>query len=129
MTEEIFAEDKSEFDIWKEQMVTVLTEMANKFESRLQEVEKSIENTEKQVATLVIGYGEQAVFMEALLGQLSFASTEAQESFAKTLASARKEMLKIMKEGADGLLGDSEKDLASAIKNMADQKLSDTSKE
>jgi hypothetical protein len=129
MTEEIFAEDKSEFDIWKEQMVTVLTEMANKFESRLQEVEKSIENTEKQVATLVIGYGEQAVFMEALLGQLSFASTEAQESFAKTLASARKEMLKIMKEGADGLLGDSEKDLASAIKNMADQKLSDTGKE
>jgi hypothetical protein len=67
--------------------------------------------------------------MEALLGQLSFASTEAQESFAKTLASAIKEMLKIMKEGADGLLGDSEKDLASAIKNMADQKLSDTSKE
>jgi len=129
MTEEIFAEDKSEFDIWKEQMVTVLTEMANKFESRLQEVEKSIENTEKQVATLVIGYGEQAVFMEALLSQLSFASTEAQESFAKTLASARKEMLKIMKEGADGLLGDSEKDLASAIKNMADQKLSDTGKE
>lgn len=128
MTEEIFADGKSEFDIWKEQMITVLTEMANKFESRLQEVEKSIENTEKQVATLVIGYGEQAVFMEALLGQLNFASSEAQESFAKTLASARKEMLKIMKEGADGLLGDSEKDLASAIKNMADQKLSDTSK-
>jgi len=124
MTSEIFAENKSEFDIWKEQMIQVLTEMASKFESRLQEVEKSIENVEKQVATLVIGYGEQAVFMEALLGQINFASPEAQESFAKTLSSSRKEMLNIMKEGADGLLGESEKDLASAIKNMADQKLS-----
>lgn len=129
MTEEVFAEGQSEFDVWREQIIVVLTEMANKFEARLQDVEKAIENTEKQVATLVIGYGEQAVFMEALLGQLSFASSEAQDAFAKTLASARKEMLKIMKEGADGLLGDSEKDLASAIKNMADKKLSDTDKE
>lgn len=129
MIEETFAENKSEFDIWKEQMITVLEEMANKFEGRLQDVEKAIENVEKQVATLVIGYGEQAVFMEALLGQLSFATPEAQQSFAKTLASARRDMLNIMKEGADGLLGESEKDLASAIKNMADQKLSDSTKE
>lgn len=124
-SEEVFADGKSEFEIWKEQIIFVLTEMADKFESRLQQVEKAIENTEKQVATLVIGYGEQAVFMEALLGQLNFASPEAQESFAKTLSNARKDMLRIMKEGADGLLGDSEKDLASAIKNLADKKLSD----
>lgn len=129
MIDDSFTEDKSEFDIWKEQMIRVLEEMANKFEGRLQEVEKSIENVEKQVATLVIGYGEQAVFMEALLGQLSFATPEAQQSFAKTLASARRDMLNIMKEGADGLLGESEKDLASAIKDMADQKLSDSTKE
>lgn len=125
MSSDNFAENKSELDIWKEQMIQVLTEMADKFEGRLQDVEKAIENVEKQVATLVVGYGEQAVFMEALLGQLHFASPEAQQSFAKTLASARKDMLNIMKEGADGLLGESEKDLASAIKNMADQKLSD----
>jgi hypothetical protein len=126
MSSENFAEDKSELDVWKEQMIQVLTEMATKFETRLQEVEKSIENTEKQVATLVVGYGEQAVFMEALLGQIHFASPEAQQSFSKTLASARKDMLNIMKEGADGLLGESEKNLASAIKDMADQKLSNT---
>lgn len=125
MSSEDFIDGKSELDVWKEQIVQVLTEMASKFESRLQDVEKSIENTEKQVATLVVGYGEQAVFMEALLGQIHFASPEAQQSFAKTLASARKDMLNIMKEGADGLLGESEKDLASAIKNMAEQKLSD----
>lgn len=126
MSEEIFADGKSELDIWKEQLVQVLSEMANKFESRLQEVEKALENAEKQVATLVVGYGEQAVFMEALLGQITFASPEAQQSFAKTLASARKEMLSIMKEGADGLLAESDKDLASAIKNMANKKLSDS---
>ena len=126
MSEETFAEGLSELDIWKEQIIQVLTEMASKFESRLQEVEKAIENAEKQVATLVVGYGEQAVFMEALLGQINFASPEAQKSFAQTLASARKEMLNIMKEGADGLLADSDKDLATAIKNMADQKLSDS---
>lgn len=126
MIEEILADGKSEIDVWKEQIVQVLMQMSDKFEGRLQQVEKMIENTEKQVATLVIGYGEQAVFMEALLGQINFASSDAQKSFAETLARARKEMLNIMKEGADGLLGSDDKNLASAIKNMANQKLSDS---
>ena len=105
---------------------TLLVLMSDRFESRLQEVEQAIEDVEKQVATLVIGYGEQAVFMEALIAQINFASPEAQKAFTENVSENRKKMFQAMKEGAPGILGPENEDLASAITNLADQKLSDT---
>lgn len=115
----------SDNQIFQDQVRDVLLALASKMEERLSEYEQRLEALDKQIATLVIGFGEQAVFMDALIGNLSFATSEAQDAFHKSVADARRQMLEIMKEGADGLLASSDPDLASAIINMADEKLSD----
>lgn len=103
--------------------------VSDRFESRLQEVEQAIEDVEKQIATLIIGYGEQAVFMEALIAQINFASPEAQKAFTDNVSDNRRKMFQAMKEGAPGILGPENEDLASAITDLADKKLSDSNKE
>lgn len=116
-------------ELFQEQVREVLMALASKLEERVSEYEAKLEGIEKQIATLVIGFGEQAVFMDALIAQMSFSSSEAQKAFHDTVADARKQMLEIMKEGADGLLASDDPDLASAITSMANEKLSDSSNE
>lgn len=113
---------------YREQIDQVLIAMASKMEERLQEVESKLESIDKQMATLVVGFGEQAVFMDALIAQMAFNTAEAQKAFHDTIAESRKRMLQIMKEGSDAFLATSSPGLADAVTELADQKLSDTSK-
>jgi hypothetical protein len=119
----------TEFNIFQDQVREVLMALATKLEERVSDYETKLENIEKQIATLIIGFGEQAVFIDALIAQMSFSSKEAQEAFHDTVNDARKQMLAIMKEGADGLLGSSDPDLATAITSMADEQLSNSSEQ
>ena len=119
-------QDIDSASLLRKDMENLFVLMSDRFEARLQEVESAIEDVEKQVATLVIGYGEQAVFMEALIAQLAFSSPEAQKAFTANVSENRKKMFEAMKEGAPGILGPENEDLASAITNLADQKLSDS---
>lgn len=112
-------------EVFQDQVRDVLLALSSKMEERLSEYENRLESIDKQIATLVIGFGEQAVFMDALIANLSFATPEAQDAFHKSVADSRRQMLEIMKEGADGLLASSDPDLAAAIVNMADEKLSE----
>ena len=118
-----FLNEDDEFNLFRKNIEFVLTSMAEKIEERLHEMDKSIESIEKQIATMVVGYGEQAVFMEALIGQINFAAPEAQKVFTDTLARSRREMLKVMKEGADGFLVGDDENLSTAIKDVVDKKL------
>lgn len=99
--------------------------MSNKIDERFKELDDSIENLEKQIATLILGFGEQAVNMEGLIAQIKFASPESQKIFMETIAQSRKQMLEAMKEGAGGLLAAESPGVASAIESLADEKLSD----
>jgi hypothetical protein len=119
-------QDIDSVSLLRKDMENLFVLMSDRFEARLQEVESAIEDVEKQVATLVIGYGEQAVFMEALIAQLAFSSPEAQKAFTANVSENRKKMFEAMKEGAPGILGPENEDLASAITNLADQKLFDS---
>ncbi|CAB4143771.1 hypothetical protein UFOVP784_231 [uncultured Caudovirales phage] len=118
-----FLNEDDEFNLFRKNIEIVLTSMAEKLEERLQQMDKSIESIEQQIATMVVGYGEQAVFMEALIGQINFAAPEAQKVFTDTLARSRREMLKVMKEGADGFLVGDDENLSTAIKDLVDEKL------
>lgn len=117
---------KDEVTLLREHVEELMLALANKFESRLQDCEKLIETLEKQLAQMIVGYGEQAVFMEALIAQINFASPEAQKAFTANVSENRRKMFQAMKEGAPGILGPENEDLASAITNLADQKLSDS---
>lgn len=125
----IESDPKDEVSILRQHVEDLLIALADRFESRLQECEKLAETLEKQLAQLIVGYGEQAVFMEALIAQINFASSEAQKAFTANVSENRRKMFQVMKEGAPGILGSENEDLASAITNLADQKLSDTSQE
>jgi hypothetical protein len=94
-------------------------------DSKFADFDKKIESLEKQIATLVVGFGEQAVFLEALLAQLSFASEEQQKAFQENVSTARREMLKVMKDGSETLVAREDERLASAISDVVDSKSSD----
>lgn len=113
----------------RKDMEDILLSMSDRIQDKLNELDKALEDVEKQIATLVIGYGEQAVFMEALIAQINFASPEAQKAFTSNVSENRKKMFQAMKEGAPGILGPENEDLASAITNLADKKLSDSNEE
>jgi len=97
-----------------------------RFSEKLQELENRINSIDEQIATLIIGYGEQAVFMEALVAQMAFATDQERTSFNNSLTEARKKMLEVMRDASAANLADEDPDLASAVENLANQKLSDT---
>ena len=120
-----YVSDKNTIDLAIDNMLKTLSqEVVQKFK----ELEVRIESVEKQVATLVLAYGEQAVFMEALIGQIAFSTEEAQKTFHDTLKEARKSMLEVMKDGSKTFVDPSDKNLGQAIGDMATEKLSDPSK-
>jgi hypothetical protein len=112
----------TEIEEFRKLVNDLVVALAGKFDEKIMAIEKIMESYEKQVATLIVGFGEQAVFLEALMGQLQFATPEAQKDFHETLSNSRKQMLTIMKEGARGLLADENESLASAIEDLADSK-------
>lgn len=102
----------------------VMTGIYAQTEDRLKNIEKSVESLEKQIATLVLGYGEQAVFMEALVAQIAYSSDEARTAFHNDVAQARKEMLEVMQSASKGILADEDQNIATAIADLAESKLS-----
>jgi dsDNA-specific endonuclease/ATPase MutS2 len=122
--EENYQSDKNAIDLAIDNMLNTLS---NEVITKFKELESKLESVEKQVATLVLAYGEQAVFMEALIGQIAFSTEEAQKSFHDTLKEARKSMLEVMKDGSEAFMAGSEENLGEAISNLASEKLSDSS--
>jgi hypothetical protein len=104
----------------------VITGLAAQVEDRLKVLEDSVESMEKQIATLILSYGEQAVFTEALVGQMAFATDEARKAFHQSLQDSRKQMFEVMQNASKGFLADENPGVASAVTDLAAEKLSDT---
>lgn len=103
----------------------LLNGLSAQIEDRLKLLENAVEMLEKQIATLILSYGEQAVFTEALVAQIAFATDEAKKSFHETLQESRKNMLEVMQNASKGTLADESPGVASALTDMASEKLSD----
>lgn len=104
----------------------VIIALAAQFDSKLAEIDKTMESYEKQLAVMATGFAEQAVFIEALIAQVQFSTDEERKSFHDSVSTARKKMFDIMKEGANGIVADDNPRLASAIEDVVDSKLFDT---
>jgi hypothetical protein len=104
----------------------VIIALSAKTDESIKEIDAKIESMEKQIATLVIGFGEQAVFLEALLAQISFATEDQQRTFQENVNNARREMLKVMQDGSKTLVAEQDERLASAIDDVVESKLSDS---
>ncbi len=126
MNEEIPSLDSVTAEFITNLFKDVMTGIYAQTEDRLKTIEKSIESLEKQIATLVLGYGEQAVFMEALVAQIAYSSDEARAAFHNDVSQARKEMLEVMQSASKGILADEDQNIATAIADLAESKLSDS---
>lgn len=98
----------------------------NLISDRISEIEQRIDLHDQQMANLIIGYGEQAVFMEALVAQLAFANDEQRSNFNESLSEARRKMLEVMQDASANNLADEDANLASAVENLAAEKLSNS---
>jgi hypothetical protein len=112
-------------DQLKEYLESLITNVTDNVVERFHEIDSKIEAMEKQIATLVIGFGEQAVFLEALLAQIAFSTEEEQKAFQTNVNDARREMLKVMQDGSKTLVASENERLASAINDVVASKSSD----
>ncbi len=117
---------ETELETIRKSFNEVIIALAAKFDSKLEEFDKTMESYEKQLAVLATGFAEQAVFIEALIAQIGFASPDERKLFHDNVSEARKKMFEIMKEGANGVVADDNPRLASAIEDVVDSKSSDT---
>ena len=104
----------------------VITGLAAQIEDRLKTLETSVESMEKQIATLILSYGEQAVFTEALVVQMAFSTDEARKAFHQSLQDSRKQMFEVMQNASKGFLADENPGVAAAVTDLVTEKLSDT---
>lgn len=123
MSEEIPTLDSVTAEFITNLFKDVMTGIYAQTEDRLKNIEKSVEALEKQIATLVLGYGEQAVFMEALVAQIAYSTDEARKAFHNDVSKARKEMLEVMQSASKGILADEDQNIATAIADLAESKL------
>jgi hypothetical protein len=103
-----------------------VTGLQSQVDLRIKELQDTIEILEQQMATLIVGYGEQASFVEALVAQIAFASEDSKNAFHETLNVARKNMLQVMKDASQQILGEQNQRLATTVSDMAESELSRT---
>lgn len=112
----------TEIELLRKTINDLVLALASQFDNKIEALDKVMETYEKQIATLATGFAEQAVFIEALLGQLNFTTEESKKNFHNSIHEARKKMFNIMKEGADGIVANENPRLASAIEDVVDSK-------
>lgn len=112
----------TEIELLRKTINDLVLALAAQFDNKIEALDKVMETYEKQIATLATGFAEQAVFIEALLGQLNFISDESKKNFHNSVHEARQKMFNIMKEGANGIVANENPRLASAIEDVVDSK-------
>lgn len=118
--------DQQTLETIAEMFQKTAADVINSFAEKIQELDNRIESIDKQIATLIVGYGEQAVFMEALVAQLAFATDDQRKSFNDSLNEARKKMLEVMRDASATNLADEDPNTAAAVEELVAQKLSET---
>lgn len=117
--------DVTDFDLFKAQVQTLFVSLSNEIEKRLQALDEKIERVEEQFALLYAGYAEQAAVLENTLITIFSDNPEKEKVFRENLAETRKQFLEMLKEGAQDVLAGEDPNIASAIEDVVDKKLSD----
>lgn len=126
MSNESVIPDLTDIEILRKTVNDIVLSMANQFDIKIEKLDKTMESYEQQIATLATGFAEQAVFIEALLGQVNFASDKAKKNFHDSVHEARQKMFTIMKEGASGIVANDNPRLAAALEDVVDSKSSNS---
>jgi predicted transcriptional regulator len=85
---------------------------------QLEHIDNRLEFIDKQIATLVIGYAEQAVFIESLMAEIEYETEEKQNRFKEHVAKLRNDMMEVLEftenvlENGDTIAGGTMEDMA-----------------
>jgi len=126
MSQENIYVPETEIEVLRKSFNDVVVALAAQFDTKLNQLDKTMEAYEKQLAVLATGFAEQAVFIEALIAQIQFSTVDERKSFHESVSEARKKMFDIMKEGVNGTVADDNPRLASAIEDVVNTKSADT---
>lgn len=126
MSQENFYVPETEIEVLRKSFNDVVVALAAQFDTKLNQLDKTMEAYEKQLAVLATGFAEQAVFIEALIAQIQFSTVDERKSFHESVSEARKKMFDIMKEGVNGTVADDNPRLAAAIEDVVNTKSADT---
>ena len=88
------------------------------FEEQIKLSETRIEAIDKQIATLVVGYAEQAIFIDALMSQIEDESKEKQDAFKAKVEQLRKTMMSVLDYTSD-VMEDRIADIGGTMEDMA----------
>jgi len=125
MSQENIYIPETEIEVLRRSFNDVIVALAAQFDTKIDQLDKTMESYEKQLAVLATGFAEQAVFIEALIAQIQFSSVDERKSFHDNVSEARKKMFEIMKEGVNGTVADDNPRLAAAIEDVVDSKSAD----
>lgn len=117
--------DVTDFELFKAQVQTMFITLSNEIEKRLQEKDKEIEKLQEQFALLFAGYAEQASVIENILVTFLSDDPEKEKQFRKNLSDSRRQFLEMLKEGAEDVLAGEDPNLATALGDIIEKKLSD----
>lgn len=117
--------DVTDFDLFKAQVQTIFITLSNEIEKRLKEKDEQIEKMQEQFALLFAGYAEQASVIENILVTFLADDPEKEKKFRDNLSESRKQFLEMLKEGAEDVLAREDPNLAAAVTDVVDKKLSD----
>lgn len=92
----------------------------------IQKLETQVESLEKQLAYLILGFGEQTIAIEALVAQVVFKTDDEKKAFIQSVEDSRTKLMNTLQQGlnVDGM-DDADKNVASALEQLVNAKLSD----
>lgn len=89
------------------------------FQDELDLFNTKLDALEQQVATITVGYAEQAVLVESLIHQLEFEDEERQKAFGDKVTELRDMMLKTLEYTSD-VMEDGNTDSEQSVENLAE---------
>jgi hypothetical protein len=98
MSEEVKQQD---LDLFYSKTDAALSATQRLMREELELLEKKLDSLEQISATMMVGYAEQAVYIEALMAQLEYETKERQDAFKAKVQDLRKVMMETLEYTAD----------------------------
>jgi len=108
---------QSDLEEVERRFTEALEASANTMVGLLQAQDKQISALEDQMAVIVLGFADQTVALEAIVGHLKFDTPEAKASFDAALDENRRKMLKVMQDAVETMDGPDRR-TADALSNI-----------
>jgi len=115
-----------DIEVLRNQVTEALNNFAKNTASRFTEIEERLEEADKVVSALAMGYAEMAVILDAVIAHVGTKSPDERKAFLESIESGRKQMLGVFSEYAN-VVERTDPRTASTIQDMVKEQQTPTS--